>query len=55
MRPSEQKPAMFVYQPKFILLPQLIAIVNNYIYACSLSPLANVNWSAYPECFLSMM
>ena len=46
---SEQKPAMFAYKLKFILLPQLIATLNNY--ACLLPPLANVNWSAFPECF----
>ena len=34
MRPSEQKPAMFAYKLKFILLPQLIATLNDY--ACSL-------------------
>ena len=48
---SEQKPAMFAYKLKLILLPQLIATLNNYNYACSLPPLANVNWSASPECF----
>ena len=37
----EQKPTMFTYKLKFILLPQLIATLNNY--ACSLPPLANVN------------
>ena len=35
---------------KFILLPQFIATPNNY--TCSLPPLANVNWSAFLECFL---
>ena len=38
---------------KFILLPQLIATLNNY--ACALPPLANVDWSAFPECFLPTM
>ena len=42
---------MFTNKLKFILLPQLIATQNNY--ACSLPPLANVNWSASPERFLS--
>ena len=32
-----------------LLLPQLIATLNSY--ACSLPPLANVNWSTFPECF----
>ena len=40
---------MFAYKLKFILLPQLIATLNNY--ACSLPPLANVNWSASPVYF----
>ena len=34
-------------------MPQIIATLNNY--ACSLSPLANVNQSAFPECFLLNM
>ena len=34
---------MFALKLKFILLPQLIATLNNY--ACSLPPLANVDWS----------
>ena len=34
-------------QTEIILFPQLIATYN---YAGSLSPLANVNWSAFPEC-----
>ena len=38
---------------KFILLPQLIATLNKY--ACSLPPLANVDWSAFSECFLPTM
>ena len=50
---SEQKPAMFAYKLKFILLPQLIATLN--YYACSLPLLANVNWSTFPECFLPTM
>ena len=41
LRPSEEKPAMFAFKLKFILLPQLIATLNNY--ACSLPLLANVN------------
>ena len=41
---SEQKPAYIVH--KYILLP-FIASLNNY--TCSL---ANINWSAYPECLL---
>ena len=40
---------MFADKLKFILLPQLIATLNNY--ACSLPLLANVDWSAFPECF----
>ena len=44
---------MFTLKLKFILLPQLIATLNNY--ACSLPPLANVDWSAFPECFLPTM
>ena len=47
---TEQKPDIFAYKLKFILLPQLIAVLNNF--ACSLLPLANVNWSVFPECFL---
>ena len=50
---SEQKPDMFALKLKFILLPQLIATLNNY--ACSLPPLANVDWSAFPKCFLPTM
>ena len=46
---SEQKPAMFAHKLKFILLPQLIATLNNY--ACTLPPLANVNCSAFPSAF----
>ena len=46
---SEQKPDMFTYRLKFILLPQLITTLNNY--ASSLPPLANVNWSAFLERF----
>ena len=49
----EQKPDMFAHKLKFILLPQLIATLNNY--ACSLPPLANVDWSVFPECFLPIM
>ena len=41
---------MFAHKLKFILLPQLIATLNNY--ACTLPPLANINWSAFSECFL---
>ena len=41
---------MFAHKLKFILLPQLIATLNNY--ACSLPPLAKVDWSAFPEWFL---
>ena len=50
---AEQKPDMFALKLKFILLPQLIATLNNY--ACLLPPLANVDWSAFPECFLATM
>ena len=50
---TEQKPDMFALKLKFVLLPQLIATLNNY--ACSLPPLANVDWSAFPECFLPTM
>ena len=34
-------------------MPWFIATLNNY--TCSLSPLANVNWSAFPECLLLTM
>ena len=44
---SELKPNILAYKLKFITLPKLIAALNNY--ACSLSPLANVDWSAYPQ------
>ena len=44
---SEQKPDMFTCNLKFILLPQLIATLNNYAY--SLPPLANVSQSVFPE------
>ena len=50
---SEEKPDMFTHKLKFILLPQLIATLNNY--ACLLPSLANVNWSPFPECFLPTM
>ena len=49
----EQKPDMFPHKPKFILLPQLIATLNSY--ACSLPPLAKVDWSAFPKCLLLTM
>ena len=46
---SEQKPDMFTHKLEFILLPQLIySYTKNY--ACSMPPLANVGWSAFPEC-----
>ena len=38
---SEQKPNMFAHQLKFILFPQLIATLNNYV--CSLPLLGNVD------------
>ena len=41
---------IFTYKLKFILLPQLITTLNKY--ACWLLSLANVDWSAFPECFL---
>ena len=44
---------MFAHRLKFILLPQLIATLNNF--ECSLPPLTNVDWSAFPECFLPTM
>ena len=50
---SEQKPDMLAHKLKSILLPQLIATLNKY--ACSLPLLANVDWSAFPECFLLTM
>ena len=50
---SEQKPDLFTHKLKFILLPQSIATLNNY--ACLLPPLAKVDWSAFPECFLLTM
>ena len=34
-------------------IPQLTATLHNY--ACSLPPLANVNWSPFPECFFPTM
>ena len=49
---SEQKPAMLAYKLKFILLPQLIATLNNY--ACLLLPLANDKWSASLEWFFQL-
>ena len=42
---------MFAHKLKFILLPQLMATLNNY--ACSLPPLVNVDWSAFPKCFVN--
>ena len=50
---SEQKTDMFALKLKFILLPPLISTLNNY--ACPLPPLANVDWSAFPVCFLPTM
>ena len=50
---SEQKPDMFAHKLKFFLLPQLIATLNNY--RCSLPPMATVDQSAFPECFLPTM
>ena len=47
----DQKPDLFTHNLKFILLPQLIVTT----YAWSLPPLANVDWSAFPECFLLTM
>ena len=44
---------MFAHKLKFILLPQLIATLNNYTR--SLLQLANVDWSAFPGCFLVTM
>ena len=46
---SEQKPDMFAH---FNLLLQLTATLNNYTY--SLPSLANVDWSAFSECFCQM-
>ena len=40
---------MFALKLKFILLPQFIATLNNY--TCALPPLANVDWSAFPDAF----
>ena len=40
---------MFTCKLKFILLPQLKATQNNY--ACSLLPLAYVDWSAFQSAF----
>ena len=50
-RLSEKKSDLFTHNLKFILLPQLIVTT----YACSLPPLANVDWSTFPECFLLTM
>ena len=36
-------------------LSSYIIVAVHYNYACSLPPLANVNWSAFPECFLPTM
>ena len=47
------KPNMFAHKQKFILLPQLIATLSNY--ACSMPPVAKVDWSAFPECILPTM
>ena len=49
MRLSDQKSNMFIYKLIFILMPQLIATLNNY--GCSLFPLANVNWSGFLSTF----
>ena len=40
---------MFAHKLKFILLPELIATLNEYAWL--LPPLANVNWFVFPECF----
>ena len=48
MWPSEQKPAMFAYKVNSFYCPSYL---NNY--ACSLPPLANINWSAYQDCFFN--
>ena len=50
MRLAQQNLVMFAHKLKLILLPKLIATLNNY--ACSILPLANVSLSAFPECFL---
>ena len=47
------KTDMFTYKLKFLLLSQLIATLTNHAY--SLPSLANVDWSAFPECFLPIM
>ena len=51
----EQKSAIFTQQTEinFLSPSQLITTLNNY--ACSSPPLANINWSAIPECFLLTM
>ena len=46
---AHHKPATFTHKLKFILSPQLIVSLNNY--ACSLPPLANVNWSVFQSAF----
>ena len=48
---SEQKPAMFAHRLNSVYCASLIATLNNYTR--SLPPLANVNWSAFPQCFFS--
>ena len=50
MQSAKQNLVMFAHKLKLILLPKLIAALNNY--ACSMPPLANVSLSAFPECFL---
>ena len=50
---SKLKPDIFAHKLNLILLPQLIPTLNSY--ACSLPPLAKVDWSAFPECFLLTM
>ena len=35
------------------IAPAYSYTINNY--ACALPPLANVEWSAFPECFLPTM
>ena len=49
---SLKKPAMFAHKLKLILLPQLIATLNNYIY-CGLSHVGSMYVVIYIMLFIS--
>ena len=56
MQLSEQKPDMFTQKTEIhFILPvySYVRTLNDHEY--SLPPLANVDWSAFPECFLLIM